>query len=205
MATSPGARSASPGRRVRMTRDARREQLLDAAARVVVEEGSDGLTMESVALAAGASKTLGYAYFENIADVVLSLYTREAGILAVAVQEAIDGAEAFEDRLRGAARAYLQQMVDKGPLLVALAGGLQAGQFGLRGQRPFDEVLAVIAGLLDEEYGLGPERAHTFSRMLGAVATVHADLLWAGAEALDEAEDELVAFLLGGIRGVLGR
>lgn len=203
MATTPGPRT--PGRRVRMTRDARREQLLDAAAGIVVEHGSDALTMESVALAAGASKTLGYAYFENISDLVLSLYQREAGTLAVAVTGAVGEHAAFADRLRAIARAYIGQMAEKGPLLVALSGGITSGQFGLRGQRPFDDVLTVLADVIDEEYGVGEPWARGYARLFGALATIHAEMLWTGAIDRAEAEDHLERFIMGGIQGVQGR
>jgi len=50
-------------RPARLPRNERREQLLDVAAGLILEKGTEAVTMEGVAAAAGVSKGLGYAYF----------------------------------------------------------------------------------------------------------------------------------------------
>ena len=54
---------AIPG--ARLSAAQRREQFLDVAAQLVVEQGADAVTMEAVAARAGVSKALSYRYFDN--------------------------------------------------------------------------------------------------------------------------------------------
>ena len=44
--------------------------------------------MEGIGQGAGASKTLGYAYFDNVDHVIVALHERELGRLNVRVKEA---------------------------------------------------------------------------------------------------------------------
>ena len=50
----------------RLSKEARRSQLLDTAGELLLRDGVDALTMEGIGQGAGASKTLGYAYFDNV-------------------------------------------------------------------------------------------------------------------------------------------
>ena len=54
---------AMPG--ARLTAAQRKQQFLDVAAQLVVEQGADTVTMEAVAARAGVSKALSYRYFSN--------------------------------------------------------------------------------------------------------------------------------------------
>ncbi|HET6795150.1 MAG TPA: helix-turn-helix domain-containing protein, partial [Acidimicrobiales bacterium] len=80
------ARPTSTGKatttRIRLTRQERRGQLLDAGAAIVVESGADSLTMEGVAVRAGVSKALPYQHFQDAEDLLTELATREASIIA---------------------------------------------------------------------------------------------------------------------------
>ena len=77
--------------RPRLTRNARRDQLLDAAAVLIVSEGIPALTMERLAVRAGVSKALPYSHFERSEDVLAELYRRETGALVRRVANAQPG------------------------------------------------------------------------------------------------------------------
>ncbi len=66
MATSP----------TRLSKQARREQLLDAALRLVRARGADGLTLVTLAEAAGVSRPIVYDHFGTRAGLLLALYRR---------------------------------------------------------------------------------------------------------------------------------
>lgn len=66
MATSP----------MRLSKEARREQLLDAALSLVREQGADGLTLVTLAEAAGVSRPIAYGHFGTRTGLLLALYRR---------------------------------------------------------------------------------------------------------------------------------
>jgi AcrR family transcriptional regulator len=114
--TSPG----SP-RSVRLSRADRRAQLLDAAAALVVELGSEALTMERLGEWAGVSKALPYSHFGNADDVLVALYYRYIGELGDRVLGAIEQVDADDDLAVIAVRAYFDAVLDLGPILGVLS------------------------------------------------------------------------------------
>lgn len=65
-------RKNAPARR--LSKDARRTQLLDTAQRIVREEGVDRLTLGHLATAAGVSKPVVYDHFETRSALLIALY-----------------------------------------------------------------------------------------------------------------------------------
>jgi AcrR family transcriptional regulator len=60
-----------------MPPEQRREQLLDAALGVIVEEGYSGVSVEAVARAAGVTRPVVYDHFSNLAGLLYALVERE--------------------------------------------------------------------------------------------------------------------------------
>ncbi|MHA6623864.1 TetR/AcrR family transcriptional regulator [Pseudonocardia sichuanensis] len=63
-------------RPARLPKQARREKLLDAAVRIVRAHGADGLTLVTLAEAAGVSRPIAYDHFGTRAGLLLALYRR---------------------------------------------------------------------------------------------------------------------------------
>src|SRR5437867_1042022 len=82
------SRSTAAAPQERLTREERRDQLLDSAAVIVAARGFDGISMEAVAARAGVSKALPYSHFENADALVVALRDRELAILTRRVIEA---------------------------------------------------------------------------------------------------------------------
>src|SRR5947209_11671989 len=61
----------------RMSPQGRREQLLDAALRVILELGYSGVSIEAIARAAGVTRPVIYDHFPNLAQLLRSLIERE--------------------------------------------------------------------------------------------------------------------------------
>ena len=61
----------------RMSPEARREQLIDAALRVIVEQGYEGISIEAIARAAGVTRPVIYDHFPNLAKLLQALIERE--------------------------------------------------------------------------------------------------------------------------------
>jgi AcrR family transcriptional regulator len=77
----------------RLSKQARREQLLDAALGIVRTQGADGLTLVTLAEAAGVSRPIAYDHFGTRAGLLLALYRRLDERHRAAVSEALRTAE----------------------------------------------------------------------------------------------------------------
>jgi AcrR family transcriptional regulator len=78
---------------MRLSKQARREQLLDAALGLVREQGADGLTLVTLAEAAGVSRPIAYDHFGTRTGLLLALYRRLEERHRDAVTEALRSAE----------------------------------------------------------------------------------------------------------------
>src|SRR5947209_4704954 len=72
-------RAIKPRRRYapRLPPGERREQLIDAALRVIVEKGYEGISVEAVAREAGVTRPVVYDHFPNLAHLLQALIARE--------------------------------------------------------------------------------------------------------------------------------
>lgn len=72
-------REVKPRRRYapRLPPEERREQLIDAALRVIVEKGYEGISVEAVAREAGVTRPVVYDHFPNLAHLLQVLIARE--------------------------------------------------------------------------------------------------------------------------------
>jgi AcrR family transcriptional regulator len=77
----------------RLSKQARREQLLDAALGIVRELGADGLTLVTLAEAAGVSRPIAYDHFGTRSGLLLALYRRLEERHRAAATEALRSAE----------------------------------------------------------------------------------------------------------------
>ncbi len=75
----PPDASARPRRRYapRLPPEKRREQLIDAALSVIVQQGYEGVSIEAVAKVAGVTRPVIYDHFPNLASLLQALIERE--------------------------------------------------------------------------------------------------------------------------------
>jgi len=111
------ATSATSSRPARLPRSERREQLLDVAARLLLDKGIEAVTMEGVAAAAGVSKGLGYAYFDNSSALLRVLLEREVRKLNERITAASTSEATFEGRLRATIHAWFDHVEEYGVLM----------------------------------------------------------------------------------------
>jgi AcrR family transcriptional regulator len=93
------ARGPSQRRRYapRLPAEQRREQLLDAALGVILEQGYEGVSMEAVARAAGVTRPVVYDHFPNLAHLLQALITREEQRSLEQLQAVVPGEGASQD------------------------------------------------------------------------------------------------------------
>ena len=106
----PPDASAKPRRRYapRMPPDKRREQLIDAALSLIVEQGYEGVSIEAVARVAGVTRPVIYDHFPNLGSLLRALIEREeryaltqlAAIVPAAPQDRGDPPELFATGVR---------------------------------------------------------------------------------------------------------
>ena len=88
-AAQPG--ETTPKRRTRLSRDKRRETLLDAGARAFAERGFQATSMEDVAQNAGVTRLIVYRHFDSKEDLYRSVLDRAVRGVALAVTSHEDG------------------------------------------------------------------------------------------------------------------
>lgn len=99
MAERRVSKARAPQRRVRLSPDARRKQLLDIAASVLTSHGIEAVQISDVAIRAGVTRPIVYRYFA----------TREALVLAVLE----DFGEALDEAYRQALLGSLGQPIER--------------------------------------------------------------------------------------------
>src|ERR1700744_6734849 len=70
----------------RMAPENRREQLIDAALNVIVEQGYEGVSIESIARMAGVTRPVIYDHFSNLGRLLHALIEREEDYALARVQ-----------------------------------------------------------------------------------------------------------------------
>lgn len=170
--TDATAHVATPTVARRPERSERRAQLLAAAADLVGREGVASLTMEALAAEAGVSKALPYRHFANAEDALVALYRQELGRLGQEILAASSGLEG-DAALCAAIRAYMDAVVERGPLLTVLAGaGSPVPSLAGPDGQPDP---TTVATLLAQAYGIGGRRAVALAGVVGGIAVAASD------------------------------
>jgi AcrR family transcriptional regulator len=89
----------------------RREQLIDAALRVIVQNGYEGISVEAVARAAGVTRPVVYDHFPNLAHLLQALIAREESYSLEQLSEVAPPTASGEDPVElvaGGVRRFLE-------------------------------------------------------------------------------------------------
>lgn len=88
------------GRRAAGEDPAKREQILDGAKRVFMEQGFEAASMNDITRAAGVSKGTIYVYFENKEDLFGYMIERERRRITETIRHVLDGRKPIDETLR---------------------------------------------------------------------------------------------------------
>lgn len=189
---------AAPGGTVR---EQRRSQLLAAAADLVTEAGVAALTMEAMAALAGVSKALPYRHFANADDALVALYHQEIASVRRRILEAIDGLSG-DAVIEAAVGAYMDAVVDRGPLLTVLAGaGSSVPELA---EGPERRAPAVVVQLIGQAYGVRGRPAAVLAGVVTAIAIAVSETYGRGELKRADAERTAVAAIRGAVASVRG-
>lgn len=104
----------------RMSLEARREQIADAAADLVLESGVGVVTMKAVARRAGISEALAYRYFSSVIELLAFVARREQAIMGAMQEACMAPHSAYIDRAQASMVGFLDYVAQRRGLLQAL-------------------------------------------------------------------------------------
>jgi AcrR family transcriptional regulator len=181
--------------RQRLSAEARRRQIQDAAAALVLETGHLPLSLDTLAARVGVSKGLIYQYFPTQADLFNTLLAEEQSRLdAAGLPEVRDGPELTA--AHHAADIYLRHIAERGPLAhVILRDIYMAGRIDRSVVRTRDRLIRSFSRRARRELKLRPDEAIATVLLILTIPEDMGRLVWQGEIALDVARD-LVAQLV---------
>ncbi|MFJ8560836.1 TetR/AcrR family transcriptional regulator [Streptomyces microflavus] len=184
----------------RLSKQARREQLLNTAVTIVRTQGADGLTLVTLAEAAGVSRPIVYDHFGTRPGLLLALYRRlderHRAAIAEALQETGPTAGEIARVISAAYFACATDMPELGSISAALKGNPEMGTIQREMLGSYTDLMA--AELLPHS-ALAPEALRLRCvGVLGAAEAVAAELNRGRASA-DDAVTALSDLIMGGL------
>lgn len=191
---------AATRKRTRLTPEARREQILDEAARLILDEGLYAVTMERLARDVGISKGLVYNYFATRDALLAALLRREQIELRDRGMASALRTESFHDLIRQTTRLYLEQTRDRGALIAALLSDPSVAKLMEQDNRAErDAVFRYFVRAVRREFGLPLPLSIVVVDMLSAVTDQAGKLVAQGLVDVDAATEICAELITGGL------
>lgn len=140
--------------RTRLSPEVRKNLILDHAAQVVAEEGVSALSMERLGREAGISKSLVYAYYPSMKELLQTLLKREYKSLRKRQSIGAQNAETFEQLVRQTTKAYLSYMDERGLILDRLAAEPSLSDNGDPTNYSRDIAVQYVAEIVHDNFGI---------------------------------------------------
>lgn len=160
----------------RLSKSARRAQLLAAAKEVFVSQGYHAAAMDEIAVAAGVSKPVLYQHFPSKLELYLALLGESADEMVRLVREALRASEDNHERVDNAVAAYFSFVADNGQAYRLIF------ESDLRGQpeveviveHAFDKCISAITETITTDTGVDVERARLLASGMVGLSQVSA-------------------------------
>lgn len=161
----------SPTPPKRMTREARRSTLLNAAADLL-RTGSTPLTFEAIAEQAGVSPTLPYKYFQSVDEVATELYGRIVGAVDDETDAILaDPQRTFDDKVRSTMHLWCETLREEGPLLLRLSDDVAHPSLSSTVDARRERAVDVWQAALESDLAVSPSDARLLAAALTAGST----------------------------------
>jgi len=193
-------------RAVRMPRDQRRVQLLDAANEVFTSKGYHAAAMDDIAEAAGVSKPVLYQHFPSKLDLYLALLDSSCDLLVEVVENAIATTDVNADRVVAAMGAFYEFVSSaSGEFRFVFESDLTGDNaVQKRLWRVNNDIADAIAEVIAEDTALPAEKSKLLAISLVGLAQVSARY-WVSADSaqipLAEAQHLVASLAWRGISG----
>ena len=170
--------------RRRLSPEARQEEILDEAARIVLVEGVSAVSMERLGREAGVSKALVYAYFPNRIDLLSALLLREYRHFQTQSRRLLHEVEGFRAIVEATTAAWLDHIAERGPLISRLMNEPEIARaiesVDAEGRQ---DTANYFGRLIAETYGQGPvDSAAVAELLMGLTGAAGAYLGRTGAD-----------------------
>jgi AcrR family transcriptional regulator len=194
------------GRPIRLPRDQRRIQLLDAASEVFASKGYHAAAMDDIADAAGVSKPVLYQHFPSKLDLYLALLDQSCYRLVEVVEDALASTDDNADRVIATVAAFYEFISsESGDFRFVFESDLTGeGAVQQRLSRVNDEISDAVAAVIAEDTSLPSQQAKLLAVSLVGIAQVSARYWISGgtsAITLDEAKHLVSNLAWRGISG----
>lgn len=136
------------------------EQIIEAAVKVIAQNGYHHSQVSKIAKEAGVADGTIYLYFKNKEDILVSLFQEKMGKFVQKIEEELAGESSIEAKLLLLITMHLQQLQDDHSL--AIVTQLELRQSNLELRNRINEVLKGYLKLIDTVILLGIEEG-TFS------------------------------------------
>ncbi len=195
--------SDKPKKRRRLLPEERKNEILDTAAKTVLEQGISAVSMEQLARDSGVSKGLVYNYFANRNEVFVELLQRAYADLRRRGQRELMRAKNFEDQIRYTTRAYLTHVQANGALIQRLSEETAAMSILAEDERQARrETRDRLAARVHANFELSQEDATMATDILMGLTDAAAKYMVAENADPLEVEEATLIMLLGAISGL---
>ena len=182
--------------RRRLSPEDRRNQILDCARQVILEQGLSTLTMDRLAAQAGVSLPLIYKYFDTRLQLLQTLLIREYKAFRKSFLAAKTTPGSYRDALRGYVDVNFRQFSD-GDILGILLG--QADVRKVVDDRARSRSAPFFIKELANEFAIPPRLAEKIVVMASGASIAAAEHYNRVGGDRDAQIDQTVTFILGGI------
>ena len=159
-----------------MTREARRSFLVETAGQIIDERGAGALSFETLAEAAGVAKSLPYAYFESIDEVLITLFDRVIGELDSQVEAVVTSGADFDEIIARSLDVWFDAVRDHGRLVGGLLDARSVPGLASAVRRRDRSSQKLWHDLVVERFDLEDADAHLLAAMLNTTATATVEL-----------------------------
>jgi AcrR family transcriptional regulator len=189
-----------------MSPEARRRQIMDTAAELMVSRGNSGATLEQVAQAAGISKPLIYKYFPRREDLIQEMLERELAELNGRGLDSIEASVPLEKVVRSTVARSLRYYHDRGPILRLLSTDPAIAELRRKPNRSsWSSAFRYMVRRSVETYGV-PESVAVIATTMVINAPIYSMAYMRRRDVdIDEAIEVWSEFIIGGWRALQAR
>ncbi|MBS0408607.1 MAG: TetR/AcrR family transcriptional regulator [Proteobacteria bacterium] len=168
-------------RRRRLAPEVRREQIIKAAGRLILQQRHLPLKLDHLAQATGVSKALIYAYFPTQYDLFNAVLDQEFQVLAAQGMEAASAGNDLETAATDCALAYFDHVAAAGPLIhLILRDPYLSGRLAPGPARFRDRIVGRLARLARRELKLPAKETIAAINMAITIPEEAGRLVYAG-------------------------
>ena len=191
--------TAVKSQRRRLNPEARRALILDRTADIVAREGVAQLSVERIGKEAGISKSLVYAYFPNLTELLRELYQREMKQFRRLQSDAAATASTFEGLVRAITHVYLSYMHKRGQLIERLQAEPSVSEAHDPTDFSRDRAVDYLTAIVIRHFDLPPDIARAATDISFGLPASAGSYLLRGNLDLKTLEDLTVTMIIGTI------